>query len=70
MNIQKNETQLKVGSEYIWLWVAIESETKDIVGLSISKERNMFVAERFISNVIKEYDNHPVSTDGGGTWYP
>ena len=25
----------------------------------------MFVAERFISNVIKEYGNHSVSTDGG-----
>jgi len=27
------------------------------------------VAERFLSNVIKEYGEHPVSTDGG-TWYP
>jgi putative transposase len=44
-----DETQLKVGSEYIWLWVAIESETKNIVAINISKERNMFVAEIFIS---------------------
>ncbi len=29
----------------------------------------MFVAERFISVVIKNYGKHPVSTDGG-TWYP
>ena len=41
-----NETQIKVGAEYIWLWVAIESETKNIVATSISKERNMFVASR------------------------
>ncbi len=27
------------------------------------------VAERFLSGIIKEYDKHPVSTDGG-TWYP
>ncbi len=27
------------------------------------------VAERFLSNVIKDYGEHPVSTDGG-TWYP
>jgi hypothetical protein len=27
------------------------------------------VAEHFLSNVIKEYGEHPVSTDGG-TWYP
>ena len=41
-----DETQIKVGAEYIWLWVAIESETKNIVATSISKERNMFVVPR------------------------
>jgi putative transposase len=64
-----DETQLKVGSEYIWLWVAIEPKDKEILSINISKERNMFVAERFLSNLIKDYDKHPVSTDGG-TWYP
>ena len=38
--ILKDETRLKVGSEVIWLWVAIiESETKNILVISISKER-------------------------------
>jgi len=64
-----DETQIRVGSEYIWLWVAIESETRNILEIRISKERNMFVAERFLSNLIKGYDKHPLSTDGG-TWYP
>ena len=64
-----DETQIKVGSELIWLWVVIESETKNILAISISKERNMFVAERFLSNIIENYGYHPVSTDGG-TWYP
>lgn len=64
-----DETQLKVGSEIIWLWVAIEPKNKRILALSMSKERNMFVAERFISRLTKVHGNHPVSTDGG-TWYP
>jgi putative transposase len=64
-----DETQIKVGSEYIWLWVAIEYETKNIVATSISKERNMFVAERFLYQVTKKYGEYPISTDGG-TWYP
>ena len=35
------ETQIKkVGSELIWLWVAIESETKSIVATSISKKES------------------------------
>ena len=64
-----DETLLKVGSEYIWLWVAIDAKSKEILALSISKERNMFVAERFMSDLIKGYGRHPVSTDGR-TWYP
>ena len=34
-----------------------------------SKERNMFVAERYLSDIVTVYGKHPVSTDGG-TWYP
>jgi putative transposase len=29
----------------------------------------MFVVERFLSNLLKEYGRYPVSTDGR-TWYP
>ena len=65
-----DETQIKVGSEDIWLWVAIEPETKNIIAINISKERNMFVAERFLSKVMDEHGKHPVSTKDGGTWYP
>jgi putative transposase len=30
----------------------------------------MFVAQKFLNNMVKEYGKLPVSTDGGGTWYP
>ncbi len=62
---------IKVGSELMWLWVAIiEVESKKILGTSISKERNMFIAdERFLSKLVKIHGYHPVSIDGG-TWYP
>jgi putative transposase len=64
-----DETLLKVGFEYIWLWVAIEPENRQILALSISKERNMFVAERFLDGLVKIHGKHCISTDGG-TWYP
>ncbi len=64
-----DETTVKVGSELIWLWVVIEPVDKKILSINKSKERNMFVAECFLSNIVKEYGEHPVSTDGG-TWYP
>ncbi len=62
-----DETLLKVGSEYIWLWVAIDAKSKEILALSISKERNMFVVERFIAGLVNTYGKYPVSTDVG-TW--
>jgi putative transposase len=64
-----DETIIKVGSQYIWLWVAIEPKNRQILAQSISQERNMFVAERFLSGIVRDYGKHPVSTDGG-TWYP
>jgi putative transposase len=64
-----DETMLKVNSEYIWLWVAIEPENKQILALNITKERNMFVAERFLDDLVKIHRIHCISTDGGA-WYP
>ena len=49
--------------------VAIEPENRNILTLSISKETNILIAERFISDLAKVHGKHPVSTDGG-TWYP
>lgn len=60
-----DETLIKVGLNYVWIWVAIESENRQILALSISKERNMLIAERFIGGLVKNHGNHPVSTDGG-----
>ncbi len=65
-----DETAIKAGSsELIWLWVIIESQYKEILAVNISKERNMFVAERFLSQVVNKYGLHSVSSDDG-TWYP
>lgn len=44
-----DETLIKVGLDYIWLWIAIEPENRRILAVNISKERNMFVVERKIS---------------------
>ena len=65
-----DETQIKIGAKYIWLWVAIEPKHRQILlQIDISFERTMLVAERFISSLIDTYDKNSVSTDGG-TWYP
>ena len=39
-----------------------------MLGIYISKERNMLVAEKFIRSLVENYGKHTVYTDGG-TWY-
>ena len=64
-----DEALIKTGSELVWLWVAIEPKDRRVLAPTISKERNMLVAERFVFGLVKAHGKHPVSTDGG-TWYP
>jgi putative transposase len=64
-----DETLIKVGSEFMWLWVAIEPKHRQILHIDISFERTMLITERFIASLIDKYGKHPVSSDGG-TWYP
>jgi putative transposase len=51
------------------LWIAIEPIHRSVLGIYISEERNMIVADNFINSLVDEYGRHIVYTDGG-TWYP
>jgi putative transposase len=61
-----DETLIKIGSELVWIWISIDIKSKEILEFSISRERNMLIAERFLlSKNIDKYGKHPVSSDGG-----
>ena len=64
-----DETVIQIGSQHFWLWVCIEPIQRSVLGIYISEERNMFVAENFIRSLVDKYGKHMVYTDGG-TWYP
>jgi putative transposase len=57
---------INTGSENIWLWVVIESKDRKIIGMRISKERNMYViAQHFLlASIIEGYCQHTFLTDG------
>ena len=64
-----DETVIQIGnSHFCWLWIAIESVHRSILGIHISNERNIFVAENFIRSLVDKYGRPTVYTDGG-TWY-
>jgi putative transposase len=59
---------IQIGNQHFWLWICIERVHRNILGIHISKERNLFVAENFIRSLIDKYGKHTVYTDDG-TWY-
>ena len=50
-----DETLVKVGSELMWLWIAIEPKNKRILAQNITQNRNMLVAERFLSGIVNSW---------------
>ena len=63
-----DETVIQIGSQHFWLWLCIEPIHSSVLGIYISEERNMIVAEKFIRSLVENYGKHTVYTDGG-TWY-
>ncbi len=43
--IHIDETLIKVGGEFVWLWIASEPKDKTILGIHISYEWSMLIAE-------------------------
>ena len=63
-----DETVIQIGNQHFWLWFCIEPIHSFVLGIYISEERNMLVAEKFIRSLVSKYGKHTVYTDGG-TWY-
>ena len=63
-----DETIIQIGNQHFWLWLCIEPIHSSVLGIYISEERNMIVAEKFIRSLVENYGKHTVYTDGG-TWY-
>ena len=57
-----DETVIQIGSQHFWLWICIEPVHRTILGIYISEERNMLVAEKFIRSLVSNYGKHIVYT--------
>jgi putative transposase len=49
-----DETIFKVGDGFVFLWVAIEPLDKVILGIRISLERSMLIAEHFLRSLVRK----------------
>ena len=64
-----DKTKIQIGGNEAWLWIAIEPVRSTVLGVYLSRHRNMLVAESFLRSLIEIYGRHTVYSDGG-TWYP
>jgi transposase-like protein len=55
---------LQIGGSEAWLWVVIEPIHHRILGVYISRHRNMLIAESFLKTLINLYRKHLVYSDG------
>jgi transposase-like protein len=64
-----DETLIQIGAtDDAWLWVTVvESIHNRILGVSISKHRNMLVAETFLKSLVNLYGKPIVCSDDGGS---
>ena len=52
-----DETVIQIGSKHFWLWFCIEPVHSSVLGIHISEERNMLVAEKFIRSLYPNTEN-------------
>ena len=60
-----DETMVQTGCKHVWIWIAIQPVHKSVLGIYISEERNMSVAENFLRSLVSKNGKHTVYTDGG-----
>ena len=53
-----DETVIHIGNQHFWLWFCIEPVHSSVLGIYISDERNMLVAEKFIRSLVSTYGKH------------
>jgi transposase-like protein len=46
-----DETVIQIGNQHFWLWICIEPVHSSVLGIYISEERNMLIAEKFIRSL-------------------
>ena len=52
-----DETIIQIGYKHFWIWFCIEPVHSSVLGIYISEERNMLVAEKFIDLLYPNMEN-------------
>jgi transposase-like protein len=59
-----DESWFQVGGHEAWLWIAVEPHWRKVLGVYVSRHRNILVAELILSKLKAKYGVKPVYSDG------
>ena len=65
-----DETKIKVEGTWYYLWAAVDTENRELLGVALTPTRDGRDASRFIRCVLKTCTNTPTVLVDGGPWYP
>ena len=55
----------QIDNKHFWVWICIEPVHKSILGIHISKSRNMLILSLFLESLLDKFDRHLVYSGGG-----
>lgn len=64
-----DESWFQVGGHEAWLWIAVEPYERKVLGVYVSRHRNILVAELILAQLKAKYGVKPIYSDGA-VWYP
>ena len=67
--IAVDETIVKVGERRVFVWAAIDVETKECLAIWVSMARHQFIVSEFIRMVLRYCKNRPKFIVDRGIWY-
>ena len=65
-----DETKIRIGDKWYYLWVAIDINTWEILGVYLSPGRSILDTRIFLKKILRYCENKPKFYVDGGPWYP
>ena len=68
--IALDETKVKLENKQVFLWTAVDVESKEVLGVYISRTRTGLDTYSFMKKILRSCSNKPLIKGDGATWYP
>ncbi|MEM2695883.1 MAG: DDE-type integrase/transposase/recombinase, partial [Thermoproteota archaeon] len=65
-----DETKIKANGEWCYVWAAIDVDTRELLAVWVSWQRNILHAEAFLRKVLEACANKPIILVDNGPRYP